>query len=39
MLRVRKRGKWRNWSRVSVAKTPNVRVFLALVDDIIGVAS
>jgi len=39
MLTVRKRGKWRNWSRIPVAKTPNVWVFLALVDDTIGVAS
>jgi len=38
-ITVHKRGKWRNWSCVPVAKMPNVRVFLALVDDAIGVAS
>ena len=34
---VRKKGKWLSWKSVNVAALPNLFVFLALVDNIIGV--
>lgn len=33
-INIRKKGKWLNWSNVSVGETPNVFVFLALVDGV-----
>lgn len=33
-INIRKKGKWLNWSHVSVGETPNVFVFLALVDGV-----
>jgi hypothetical protein len=35
-ISVKKEGKWLNWANVAVAQTPNVFVFLALVDWILG---
>lgn len=37
IITVRKEGKLFNWSNVSVAQTPNVFVFLSLVDQIVGI--
>jgi hypothetical protein len=37
MIAVSKQGKWLNWSTATVAQTPNVFVFMALVDSIIGI--
>jgi hypothetical protein len=34
---VRKKDKWLNWSSVTVGSTPNIYVFLNLVDQIIGI--
>jgi hypothetical protein len=36
-ISIKKDGKWLNWANVAVAQTPNFHVFLALVDQIIGV--
>jgi hypothetical protein len=36
-ITVRKEGKLFNWSNVTVAETPNVFVFLSLVDQIVGI--
>lgn len=36
-ITVRKQGKLLNWSHITVAATPNVFVFLSLVDQIVGV--
>ena len=35
-ITVKKEGKWLKWSNVTVASTPNVFVFLSLVDHIVG---
>jgi hypothetical protein len=35
-ISVKKQGKWLNWANAAVAQTPNVFVFLALVDSIVG---
>ncbi len=37
IITVKKAGKWLNWSTVTVAQTPNIFVFLALVDRIVGI--
>jgi hypothetical protein len=37
IISVRKQGKWFNWGKVTVAEVPNVFVFIALVDNIIGI--
>jgi len=37
MISVSKQGKWLNWATANVAQTPNIFVFTALVDSIIGV--
>lgn len=37
IISVSKQGKWLNWSTVTVAQTPNIFVFTALVDSIIGI--
>jgi hypothetical protein len=37
IITVRKEGKWLSWANVTVGGTPNVLVFLTLVDRIIGV--
>ncbi len=34
---IKKQGKWLNWAKISVAKIPNLLVFLTLVDRIVGV--
>lgn len=34
---VRKKDKWLNWSNVTVGSTPNIYVFLHMVDQIVGV--
>jgi hypothetical protein len=34
---VSKRGKWLNWSNAAASSIPNLSVFLALVDEIIGI--
>ena len=34
---IKKDGKWLNWANVAVAQTPNFFVFLALVDQNVGV--
>ena len=36
-ISVSKRGKWFNWCSIPVSAVPNLRVFLALVDQIVGV--
>jgi hypothetical protein len=36
VIAVSKQGKWLNWTTTSVAQTPNIFVFTALVDSIIG---
>lgn len=36
-ITVRKAGKWLNWSQVTVGGTPNIYVFLSLVDQLVGV--
>lgn len=35
-IAIRKQGKWLNWSNISLSKTPNVLVFEALVNSIVG---
>lgn len=37
IITVKKAGKWLNWANVTVGGTPNVFVFLALADRVIGV--
>jgi hypothetical protein len=37
IISVRKHGKWFNWGKVTVPEVPNVFVFIALVDNIIGI--
>jgi hypothetical protein len=37
IITVKKEGKWLNWSSIRVAETPNILVFLTLVDTIVGV--
>lgn len=37
MIAVSKQGKWLNWATATVAQTPNIFVFTALVDSIIGI--
>ena len=37
VISVRKQGKWFNWGKVSVPDVPNVFVFIALVDQIVGI--
>ncbi len=37
VVTVRKKDKWLNWSSVTVGGTPNIYVFLRLVDGIVGV--
>lgn len=37
IVTVRKKDKWLNWSSVTVAGTPNIYVFLNLVDQIVGI--
>ncbi|MCB8942285.1 MAG: hypothetical protein H6658_00785 [Ardenticatenaceae bacterium] len=36
-LTIRKKDKWLNWSSVTVGSTPNIYVFLNMVDQIVGV--
>jgi hypothetical protein len=35
-ITIRKKGKWLNWSNVTVSQTPNIFVFMALVNDIMS---
>jgi len=37
IVTVRKKGKWLNWSSVTVGGTPNIYVFLRMIDEIVGV--
>ena len=37
IISVSKQGKWLNWSTATVAQTPNIFVFTALVDSIVGI--
>ncbi|MFN8478264.1 MAG: DUF6585 family protein [Kouleothrix sp.] len=37
IISVSKEGKWLNWASASVAQTPNIFVFTALVDAIVGI--
>jgi hypothetical protein len=36
VITIRKKGKWLNWSNVTVAETPNIFVFMALVNDVLN---
>jgi hypothetical protein len=37
VISVSKQGKWLNWASATVAQTPNIFVFTALVDSIVGI--
>jgi hypothetical protein len=37
IISVRKHGKWLNWGNIKASEVPNVFVFIALVDQIIGI--
>jgi hypothetical protein len=37
LIEVRKRGKWFNWCTIPISSVPNLYVFLALVNEIVGV--
>jgi hypothetical protein len=37
IVTIKKEGKWLNWKNVTVAQTPNIFVFLGMVNQIVGV--